>query len=173
MENINNIPFSFDRNTSKWLAKLGISNANSSFSEGINLTNVIIDHDNKYEIPFTYTLKDGSTKTIILRPTLDKDDGDFRTNYIGALSLNSNLLPTDAIHHTVHFSLEKDIYKNHEAFEIKSIKVDSEDLSKFNAYDSATDPNHLYATITQQDVNLELGDAEWGITLPMDAKFAG
>ena len=53
--------------------------------------------------------------------TLDKDDGDFRTSYIGALSLNSNLLPTDAVHHTVHFSLERDIYKNHESFEIKSI----------------------------------------------------
>jgi hypothetical protein len=27
MENINNIPFSFDRNTSKWIAKLGVSHS--------------------------------------------------------------------------------------------------------------------------------------------------
>jgi hypothetical protein len=46
MENINNIPFSFDRNTSKWISKLGISNSNSSFSEGILLSNNIITDSN-------------------------------------------------------------------------------------------------------------------------------
>ena len=42
MENINNIPFSFNRDTSKWLAKLGTSHKDSSFADGIVLSNVVI-----------------------------------------------------------------------------------------------------------------------------------
>lgn len=37
-ENIDNMYFSFDRNTSKWITKLGMSKAGNSFSEGIVLT---------------------------------------------------------------------------------------------------------------------------------------
>jgi hypothetical protein len=43
MENINNVPFSFDRNTSKWVAKLGTSHAENSFADGITLSNVLIN----------------------------------------------------------------------------------------------------------------------------------
>nr|DAM10039.1 MAG TPA: hypothetical protein [Caudoviricetes sp.] len=43
MENINNIPFSFNRDTSKWIAKLGTSHSSSSFADGITLTNVVFD----------------------------------------------------------------------------------------------------------------------------------
>lgn len=43
MENINNIPFSFNRDVSKWIAKLGISHANNSFAHGITLSNNIYD----------------------------------------------------------------------------------------------------------------------------------
>lgn len=41
-ENINNQHFSFDRNTSKWITKLGISKEGSDFASGITLTNNII-----------------------------------------------------------------------------------------------------------------------------------
>lgn len=41
-QNIDNIYFSFDRNTSKWIGKLGISHAGNSFAEGIVLTNNIM-----------------------------------------------------------------------------------------------------------------------------------
>lgn len=44
MENINNIPFSFNRNVSKWIAKLGQSHAENSFAEGIVLSNNIYDN---------------------------------------------------------------------------------------------------------------------------------
>ena len=44
MENINNVPFSFDRNVSKWITKLGISHADSSFADGVTLTNNIINN---------------------------------------------------------------------------------------------------------------------------------
>lgn len=38
-ENIYNQFFSFDRTTSKWIAKLGISNTNSDFADGVTLSN--------------------------------------------------------------------------------------------------------------------------------------
>lgn len=45
-ENIYNQYFSFDRNTSKWIAKLGTSTANNDFSDGITLDNTIIEDGN-------------------------------------------------------------------------------------------------------------------------------
>lgn len=44
-ENIYNQYFSFDRNTSKYIAKLGISNYNNDFSDGVTLENNIIEGD--------------------------------------------------------------------------------------------------------------------------------
>ena len=41
-ENIYNTYFSFDRNTSKWIAKLGMSKYNNDFSQPLTLTNNII-----------------------------------------------------------------------------------------------------------------------------------
>lgn len=45
-ENIYNQFFSFDRNTSKWITKLGISTYNNYFSDGVTLESVIINDDN-------------------------------------------------------------------------------------------------------------------------------
>lgn len=44
-ENIYNQYFSFDRNTSKWITKLGISHYGNSFSDGVTLENNIITED--------------------------------------------------------------------------------------------------------------------------------
>nr|DAT77865.1 MAG TPA: hypothetical protein [Caudoviricetes sp.] len=41
-ENIYNQFFSFDRNTSKWISKLGISKFGNDFSDGVTLENNII-----------------------------------------------------------------------------------------------------------------------------------
>lgn len=45
-ENIYNQYFSFDRNTSKWISKLGISNYNNDFSDGVTLENNVMEGDN-------------------------------------------------------------------------------------------------------------------------------
>ena len=44
-ENIYNQFFSFDRNTSKWISKLGISRAGSDFAEGVVLSNNVINNN--------------------------------------------------------------------------------------------------------------------------------
>ena len=46
-ENIDNMFFSFDRNTSKWISKLGISKSDNSFSDGVTLSNVEIQPSSK------------------------------------------------------------------------------------------------------------------------------
>lgn len=48
-ENIYNQYFSFDRNTSKWIAKLGISKHNGSFSDGVTLENNIIPNEGEFK----------------------------------------------------------------------------------------------------------------------------
>jgi hypothetical protein len=42
MQNIDNIPFSFDRNTVKAISKLGVSDHNNDFSDGITLSNNVL-----------------------------------------------------------------------------------------------------------------------------------
>jgi hypothetical protein len=94
MENINNIPFSFDRNTSKWLAKLGTSHRDSSFADGITLTNVIIEDSfkdngvavNNCYIPIDYVTKDGQMKTLYA-------NADTVNKFIAGLSLSNRVLP--------------------------------------------------------------------------------
>jgi hypothetical protein len=74
MENINNIPFSFNRDTSKWIAKLGTSHTSNSFADGVTLSNNVFNNaieeetingvtynscvDN-YKFDFTYINKEG------------------------------------------------------------------------------------------------------------------
>jgi hypothetical protein len=45
MENIDNIPFSFDRTTVKAISKLGISDHGNDFSDGVTLSNNVLDVD--------------------------------------------------------------------------------------------------------------------------------
>ena len=69
MENINNVPFSFNRDTSKWIAKLGVSHSTSSFADGITLTNVVFDPTlddevvQNISVPINYINKNGKYKT--------------------------------------------------------------------------------------------------------------
>ena len=63
MEDINNVPVSFDRNVSKWIAKLGVSHADNSFADGITLTNTVVNNyfvDSKVvdKLTFTFNYED-------------------------------------------------------------------------------------------------------------------
>ena len=62
-ENIYNQYFSFDRNTSKWIAKLGISKYDNDFSDGVTLENNVMESD-------TF-----STKLHLSNRNLPKGDG--------------------------------------------------------------------------------------------------
>ena len=145
MENINNMPFSFDRNTSKWIAKLGTSHTESSFADGITLSNVIIENlENKngevvtnFRVPVSYINKRGEWVTTNYSIA---NDNKSRKKYIGVLSLSNRILPDSQLHYQVSYSLQRDQYGNYKKFEI---------------------------------VPLNCGDSVGGIYLPDDAMFAG
>lgn len=145
MENINNMPFSFDRNTSKWIAKLGTSHTESSFADGITLSNVIIENlENENEevvtnfrVPVSYINKKGEWVTANYSIA---DDNKSRKKYIGVLSLSNRILPDSQLHYQISYSLQRDQYGNYKKFEI---------------------------------VPLNCGDSVGGIYLPDDAMFAG
>lgn len=121
MENINNVPFSFNRNTTKWIAKLGTSHTGSSFADGITLTNSVINNsvdsegwyvDNKkFDIQFVDQSGELITKTYKI--TENSTNG-----YIGMLSLSNRVLPDYTYFYTVDFALEHDNFLNYKYFDI-------------------------------------------------------
>lgn len=145
MENINNIPFSFNRDTSKWIAKLGTSHTESSFADGITLSNVLLENlENdkgevvtNFRVPVSYINKKGEWVTTNYSIA---NDNKSRKKYIGVLSLSNRILPDSQLHYQVSYSLQRDQYGNYKKFEI---------------------------------VPLNCGDSVGGIYLPDDAMFAG
>lgn len=83
-ENIYNQYFSFDRNTSKWISKLGVSHIGNDFSDGVVLPNNIIPNEAKsgYRIGelslANRTLPEGEGISVFTYYTLDRDNlGNF------------------------------------------------------------------------------------------------
>lgn len=138
-ENINNSYFSFDRNTSKYISKLGVSRANNDFSDGITLDTNIIANDAKA--------------------------GDL----VGHLSLSNRSLPSgDGITSTVTYTLQRDNFKNYEKFEIPEgtnelrLKVDaSELLSELYVRDDGSG-NKVYPTDDNYSLDLDIYKADNG-----------
>ena len=132
MENINNIPFSFNRDTSKWIAKLGVSHLDNSVADGIVLSNNIINNEfasdefyelnklciDNYKFPITYINKLGEEVT-----TYYEVDYRDRDRLIGVLSLKNRILPDNSLFYMIHYTLERDNYMNHKLFEIVPIKI--------------------------------------------------
>ena len=121
MENIDNIPFSFNRETSKWISKLGVSHASNSFSDGITLTNVIFDSEKEgntevsYDAPITYVTKTGEVKTVMCTVA-------SRDNFVGILGLANRVLPDYNMPYTINYELCRDIYGNYKNFKIQKMK---------------------------------------------------
>ena len=125
-ENIYNQYFSFDRNTSKWIAKLGVSKAGNDFSDGVVLTKNIIPNDAKgdlennpgdnymeYEIPNTNYDKEN--------PESDENPRKLkRYGYIiGSLDLANRTLPSgDEIEIVKDYELVPDNFGNWKNFGI-------------------------------------------------------
>ena len=136
MENINNIPFSFDRNTSKWIAKLGISHTESSFADGITLSNVTIpnyhlaklngtkEYVKDYSFKYSYVDKRGSVIEVTesienLNDYIDVSKDNVKDGFIGVLSLSNRIVPNQF--YTVNYQLERDNQFNYENFDILQI----------------------------------------------------
>ena len=147
MENINNIPFSFDRNTSKWIAKLGTSHSSNSFADGITLSNNIITATPKTEISakgtkyykietnlvedftYQYSYINKSGELITKKRTIPENP-----NFIGVLSLSNRTLPDDQVFYNIDYNIEHDIYGNHKNFYTNVI--DEITLGENDTYDA-------------------------------------
>lgn len=127
MQNIDNIPFSFDRNTSKYIAKLGISDHGNDFSEGVTLSNNIlyINKQGGFTIKDTslhvnYVDKEGNIKEY----EFDQNSLDNivkRPEFIGFLYLDNRNLPKEK--HVIKYELQRDNLDNYKLFEIKEYSV--------------------------------------------------
>lgn len=120
MENINNIPFSFNRETSKWIAKLGTSHSTSSFADGITLTNVVFDPtlDERVQnisVPISYLTKNGTYKTTY---------GTVMTTsyFVGILQLSNRVIPNYNVPYDISYELCRDIYGNYKNFTLQKLK---------------------------------------------------
>ena len=122
-ENIYNQYFSFDRNTSKWITKLGISNAGNDFSDGVCLSNNII-------------------------PNLENSNSEYK---VGTLSLANRTLPSGkGIKSSIYYTLERSNFKNYEKFEIRHREyiLDENNNKQYQGYlelkDIQKNPGKLY-----------------------------
>ena len=129
LQNIDNIPFSFDRNTLKAIGKLGVSNHDNDFSDGITLTNNILyvtkdDNQqysftvNKYTPELTYINEQGLQKYFEFGEYTINDP-----NFIGFLYLDNRVLPDLKTPYTISYKLLRDRQENHNLFEIKEVEL--------------------------------------------------
>ena len=144
MENINNIPFSFDRNTTKWIAKLGVSHTDNSFADGITISNNIIKNetidlgeslkDQLPQVKIKYLINSGEfTEQIVYCNQTIESDSEKNAIFIGTLSLSNRVLPNNGIQYSINYNIERDNYKNHELFKIHPVAIYTINSSSTNS----------------------------------------
>ncbi len=135
--NIDNIPFSFDRNTVKAISKLGVSDHGNDFSDGVTLTNTVLRNvsfgSNNFEVDKSLELSylndqgdrvlyDFNTKTIpegcVTLQTIQRTE-----SFIGFLMLDNRSVPEDKSRCRIEYELQRDRFGNCDLFEIKTAKV--------------------------------------------------
>ena len=123
MCNIDNIPFSFNRDTVKAIGKLGVSKHGTDFSDGITLSNNILKTAsgsraaNTYK--FSYLDEHGIEQVMDVTHT-PQSEGIF----IGYLYTDNRVLLDNKTSYYVTYELLRDRQGNHDLFEICTDKVD-------------------------------------------------
>ena len=150
MANINNIPFSFNRNVSKWIAKLGQTHAENSFSEGIILSSNIYDITGDSIIPtggLYFDLEKRGDKTELqkykLYATKLKGDSSPVKDYslIGVFNLKDYIVPEgEDIEYYVQYELLPDIYGYYKDFKIEEVHIAS---AESNESSTIYDPREI------------------------------
>ena len=135
MSNIDNIPFSFDRTTVKAISKLGISDHDNDFSDGVTLSNNVLDiQDNVLNVynkslNLSYYNKQGELEEFDFENIQDSTCTDKlqdiidNPNFIGFLYLDNRILPDKKVKYKVGYELLRDNQYNHTLFEIKTATV--------------------------------------------------
>lgn len=117
-DNIYNQFFSFDRNTSKWIAKIGTSNSDNSFSDGIVLDNNIIPNNLKVLVNQELSEEESKLYCKVIQ-TENEEEKVYYYPKVGKLSLANRTLPEgDNIKVFTSYVLERDNYGNYKNFTI-------------------------------------------------------
>lgn len=146
MENIDNIPFSFDRETVKAIGKLGISDHGNDYSDGVTLSNnviTVLDEESGYNTP-KFTVKDKTLSVTYLDERGEISNYEFNgnsakdnakddikllsqvvsdKNFIGFLHLDNRTLPEGKSRYHIEYELLRDRQNNYKLFDIKKVKV--------------------------------------------------
>lgn len=154
MQNIDNIPFSFDRDTVKAIGKLGVSDHANDYSDGVTLSNNVMDviesrfddashgytrpsfeiHNkdltmyylNKQGEKQKYEFKDSSDiEGVTTLKEIQKDP-----QFIGFLHLDNRALPDGKARYHIEYELMRDSQSNHKIFEIKNVKLAVEPVNE-------------------------------------------
>lgn len=145
-ENIYNQFFSFDRNTSKQIAKLGVSETKSQFADGITISDPIIEYfNNKVSRDFGQIVDPPSIAGKYL---------------VGTLSLKNRELPEDC---EIKYSLESDNMGNYKKFKIETEEIEEtkEKISKLYYLGNYIDLcKELYVRI-KEGKDIYPNDQEW------------
>ena len=125
--NIYNQFFSFNRDTSKWITKLGVSKHGNDFSDGITLTRNVFDNENTNITPYHITTVRDEDGNKITKQTLDPDCKFI----VGILQLDNRTLPEGTgVKNTITYTLERDNFGNYENFKIGWIDCPLNDKGK-------------------------------------------
>lgn len=154
MQNIDNIPFSFDREAVKAIGKLGVSDHGNDYSDGVTLSNNVMnvkesvfDSDNhnytrpsfevaNKELVMYYLDKQGQKQkyNFIDEST---DEGVTTLNnvlkdkqFIGFLHLDNRSLPDGKARYHIEYELMRDKQNNYKIFEIKNVKLAVETVNE-------------------------------------------
>ena len=121
MQNIDNIPFSFDRDTVKAISKLGISDFGNDFSDGVTLTNNIIDNISDKTLEMSYIDKQGMEQFYEFTnlSSITNSPG-----FIGFLNLKNRVLLDKKTPYHITYELLRDRQGNHKLFEIAKATLD-------------------------------------------------
>ena len=138
MPNIDNIPFSFDRSTVKAISKLGVSDHGNDFSDGVTLSNNVLDvSDSGFTVPNkSLTLTYFNTKGELAEFEFDNNFDittypDIKTlnsiidkpEFIGFIHLDNRILPDKKTVYRIEYELLRDNQQNHTLFSIITEKV--------------------------------------------------
>ena len=152
MQNIDNIPFSFNRDTVKAIGKLGVSDHNNDYSEGVTLSNNVMNvigstfdsTTHKYtkptfevsnkELHMTYLNKQGEEQEYEFLETIPANQSGYENtvtlksviaqkDFIGFLHLDKRSLPDGKVRYHIEYQLLRDRQGNHKIFNIKKVKL--------------------------------------------------
>ena len=139
MCNIDNIPFSFNRDTVKAIGKLGVSDHGNDYSDGVTLSNNVIDvKDNGFisvdskQADFYYVDKQGKIQKYKVKSVVNDQ------NFIGFLHLDNRVLLEGKTRYKISYELLHDRQLNHTLFEIKSCVLNVDPVNELFKDDTTT-----------------------------------